>query len=295
MLRKSEIIDFLDKINCEYLQDELLSKHTTFKIGGKTDFFVSVFDEESLSKLVAFLNDKQIPMYIFGNGSNLLVSDKGLTGVCIKYCNDNIYIDKEDKTKIICNSGASLAKLCKFALNKSLSGLEFAWGIPGTVGGALYMNAGAYDGQMKDVVVRSRHCKKDGKIESFDKDELKLAYRSSVYSCYDYVITSVEFKLKNGNESDIRAKMDELMKRRVSKQPVDLPSAGSVFKRPEGYFAGKLIQDCGLKGKQIGGARVSNKHCGFIVNEENASCEDVKNLISLIKKEVKEKEGVELQ
>lgn len=195
---------------------------------------------------------------------------------------------------ISCGSGAALASVCSYALKNSLSGLEFAWGIPGTVGGAAYMNAGAYGGEMKDIVEAVSYIDENGIIKSFKRDELNFSYRRSVFTDKEYIVTDVLFKLENKSQSEIREKMDELMGKRKSKQPLEYPSAGSTFKRPEGYFAAALIEECGLKGASVGGAEVSEKHSGFIINKNNATCEDVKNLIAYVKKEVYKQKGVEL-
>ena len=232
---------------------------------------------------------------ILGNGSNLLVSDDGIRGVVIRLDGDFRKITLLDDTTIFCGAGATLAYLCKFALNCGLSGLEFAWGIPGTVGGAVFMNAGAYDGEMKDVVHSVSHISPSGEIGRTEKDDLNFGYRTSIYRSNNMIITGVTLKLKKGNPDEIREKMDDYMLRRSTKQPLEYPSAGSVFKRPEGNFAGALIEQCGLKGKTCGGAQVSEKHAGFIINKSNATAKDVRDLIGEIQKTVSDKTGYNLE
>ena len=293
---KSDIIYNLAKtLGCEVLKNEPMSKHTSFKIGGTADTYVKV---DTLSKLSAILKEckqSDIEYILLGNGSNVLVSDDGIRGVVIRLDGDFRQIALVDENTIYCGAGATLAQLCKFALNCGLTGLEFAWGIPGSVGGAVFMNAGAYDGEMKNVVHSVSHVSPDGKIGRIEKDDLDFGYRTSVYRKNNMIITGVTLKLEKGNTDDIRNKMDDFMNRRTSKQPLEYPSAGSVFKRPEGNFAGALIQQCGLKGKSVGGAQVSEKHAGFIINKSNATANDVKNLVKEIQNTVAEKTGYNLE
>ncbi len=295
-MNKSDIIYNLANIlGCEALKDEPMNKHTSFKIGGTADTYIKV---DTLSKLSAILKEckeSDIEYTLLGNGSNVLVSDDGIRGVVIRLAGDFRQITLVDETTIFCGAGATLAYLCKFALNCGLTGLEFAWGIPGSVGGAVFMNAGAYDGEMKNVVHSVSHISPDGKIGRLEKDELEFGYRTSAYRKNDMIITGVTLKLEKGNVDDIRNKMDDFMNRRTSKQPLEFPSAGSVFKRPEGNFAGALIQQCGLKGKSVGGAQVSEKHAGFIINKSNATANDVKNLVKEIQTTVAEQTGYNLE
>lgn len=295
-MNKSDIIYNLANIlGCEALKDEPMNKHTSFKIGGTADTYIKV---DTLSKLSAILKEckeSDIEYTLLGNGSNVLVSDDGIRGVVIRLAGDFRQITLVDETTIFCGAGATLAYLCKFALNCGLTGLEFAWGIPGSVGGAVFMNAGAYDGEMKNVVHSVSHISPDGKIGRLEKDELEFGYRTSAYRKNDMIITGVTLKLEKGNVDDIRNKMDDFMNRRTSKQPLEFPSAGSVFKRPEGNFAGALIQQCGLKGKSVGGAQVSEKHAGFIINKSNATANDVKNLVKEIQTTVSEQTGYNLE
>lgn len=295
-MNKSEIIFNLAEIlGCEARQNEPMSKHTSFKIGGNADAYIKVNTLSKLSTILKECQDSNVDYMILGNGSNLLVSDEGIRAAVIRLDGDFRKITLVDDTTIFCGAGVTLAYLCKFALNCGLSGLEFAWGIPGTVGGAVFMNAGAYDGEMKDVVHSVSHISPSGEIGRTEKDDLKFGYRTSVYRSNNMIITGITLKLKKGNSDEIRAKMDDYMSRRSTKQPLEYPSAGSVFKRPEGNFAGTLIEQCGLKGKTCGGAQVSEKHAGFIINKSNATAKDVRDLISQIQKTVSDKTGYNLE
>lgn len=295
-MNKSDIIYNLAEIlGCDARKDELMSKHTTFKIGGKADAYIKVNNLSKLSTILKECKDSDVDYMLLGNGSNLLVSDEGIRGTVIRLDGDFRKISLVDETTVFCGAGASLAYLCKFALKCGLSGLEFAWGIPGTVGGAVFMNAGAYDGEMKNIVHSVSHISPDGKIGRTEKDDLCFGYRTSVYRSNNMIITGVTFKLKKGNPDEIRNKMDDYMQRRSEKQPLEFPSAGSVFKRPEGNYAGALIEQCGLKGKMFGGAQVSEKHAGFIINKSNASASDVRQLISEVQKTVADKTGYNLE
>lgn len=290
----SDIINIAKNHNCEVLLNEPMCKHTSFKIGGPCDVFINITDDKALIDILKICKQLSIPYHIIGNGSNLLVSDNGIRGLCIKLAYDHNVISLNDNI-INCKANISLSRLCKFALDNSLSGLEFAWGIPGSVGGAAFMNAGAYSGEMKNVLIECRHIDNCGNIGSFSKNELKLSYRHSIYSELHYIITDVKVKLHQDNYIDIKKRMDDFMSRRKSKQPLEFPSAGSIFKRPYGFFAGSLIEECGLKGKSVGGAMVSEKHAGFIINTGNATCKDVLDLIALIQKTVYENKGVNLE
>ena len=234
-----------------------------------------------------------MPYMLIGNGSNLLINDDGIKGAVIRLDGDfkNITINGEE---ITAGAGASLTKLCVDAYKASLTGLEFGYGIPGSVGGAAYMNAGAYGGEMKDVILSCTHLDKDLNVGEFSLDELDLSYRHSAYMKDEYIILSVKLKLAKGDSIAIKAKMDLLMQKRMDKQPLEYPSAGSVFKRPEGAFAAALIEECGLKGRSVGDAQVSEKHSGFIVNKGGATCQDVLDLVKIVQDEVKAKTGFEL-
>ncbi len=286
----------LKDIGCEVRADEPMKQHTSFRIGGAADWFVTVHDERQLRDVLALARRENIPVFVLGNGSNLLVSDKGIRGIVLRLGGAFCDIGLNSDGTIHCGAGAQLSRLCAFALERSLTGLEFAWGIPGSCGGAALMDAGAYGGEMKDVIVSCEHiCLATGESGRFAGDELDFAYRHSVYSGGGYVITALNLRLEKGDKEVIRARMDELMGRRKDKQPLEYPSAGSIFKRPEGYFAGGLIEQCGLKGAQTGGAQVSPKHAGFIVNVGGATCEDVLTLIGDIQRKVKEETGVDLE
>lgn len=295
-MNKSDIVFNLAKIlRCDARKNEPMSRHTTFKIGGNADAYIKVNNLSKLSAILKECNTSGIDYMIVGNGSNLLVGDDGIRGVVIRLDGDFRKITLVDETTVYCGAGATLASLCKFALKCGLSGLEFAWGIPGTVGGAVFMNAGAYGGEMKNIVHSVSHMSPEGEIGRIEKEDLKFGYRTSVYRSNNMIITGVTLKLTKGIQRDIREKMDEYMRSRNEKQPLEYPSAGSVFKRPQGSFAGTLIEQCGLKGKTCGGAQVSDKHAGFIINKSNASANDVKELIGEIQKTVLEKTGTKLE
>ncbi|MER2079952.1 MAG: UDP-N-acetylmuramate dehydrogenase [Ruminococcus sp.] len=295
MDRSDIIYNLASILDCEARKNEPLSKHTTFRIGGTADTYIKVTTLSKLSAILKECRDSDINYMILGNGSNVLASDDGFRGVVIRLDGDFRRISLVDDTTIYCGAGATLASLCKFALNCGLTGLEFAWGIPGSVGGAVFMNAGAYGGEMKDVVYSVSHMDKEGNIGRTEKDALDFGYRTSVYRRNQCIITGVTLKMKSGAPDDIRAKMDDYLGRRTEKQPLEYPSAGSVFKRPEGAFAGALIEQCGLKGASHGGAQVSEKHAGFIINKGGATAHDVKSLIREVQTEVAEKTGYTLE
>lgn len=289
-----EFCNLCEKIGCEYSTEALLKDYTSFKIGGKADVMVFPDSAEKISEIVADLNKKEVSYLVIGKGSNLLVDDSGFRGVVINTCRfDEIRLI--DETTIECKCGASLSRLCRFALENSLTGLEFAFGIPGTAGGAAYMNAGAYGGEMKDVLISCKHINRNGEIVELIGDELGLGYRHSAYTDTDNLIISLTIKLEKGDKTEIKAKMDELMGKRKDKQPLEYPSAGSTFKRPEGYFAGALIEQCNLKSFTVGGAQVSEKHAGFVVNIGNATASDVMGVINHCKETVFNETGVTLE
>ncbi|MCH5352549.1 MAG: UDP-N-acetylmuramate dehydrogenase [Acutalibacter sp.] len=273
-----------------------MSKHTTFRIGGPADRFLTVESKEQLAGFLSVLESAKIPWQVLGNGSNLLVSDKGIRGAVLTLGGNFAEIELlPDGKTVRAGAAVMLSSLCAFARDKGLSGLEFAWGIPGSVGGAAYMNAGAYGGEMKDVIQSVTHLTPEGEIVTLPAAELELSYRHSRYTGRQDIILWVEYGLRPGEVSEIAGKMNEQMERRKAKQPYDMPSAGSIFKRPVNGFAAAIIEECGLKGKQIGGAQVSPKHAGFIVNTGEATCEDVLELIKEIRKTVKEQTGTELE
>lgn len=287
------LANFLENENIEYRQNEPMRAHTTFKIGGEADIFIIPASPAALISAVKKCTELEIPYFILGNGSNLLVSDGGIEGAVISLAGINgISADGE---KITCGAGAMLSSVCLKALSLSLTGLEFAYGIPGTAGGALYMNAGAYGGQMADVIESAECLTASGEIKTLKKEDMRLGYRSSVFKEGGLIIISLTLALKKGDKAEIKAEMDELLNRRKQKQPLEYPSAGSTFKRPEGYFAGALIEKNGLKGLSVGGAQVSEKHAGFVINRGGATAADVKALIGKIQKKVFENDGVMLE
>lgn len=275
--------------------NEPLKKHTTFKIGGDADFFVSPASGDEVALLIKTLKEQGINYYVLGNGSNVLAPDEGYSGVII-YVGENLSdIEIIDDVTIKVQAGAMLSKTAHVALDNSLTGMEFAAGIPGSVGGAIVMNAGAYGGEIKDILVSATVCDTEGNIITISVDELKLAYRYSIIEEKQYTVLSAVFALQKGNKEDIKFTMSELAKKRREKQPLELPSAGSTFKRPEGYFAGKLIEDSGLRGYTVGGAQVSEKHCGFVVNKGDATSYDVKKLMQDVSDEVYKQFGVRIE
>jgi len=281
---------------CEVLTDEPMKKHTTFRIGGPADRFATVKTREQLQKLLPALKQGGVPYLILGKGSNLLVSDWGIRGAVLALSGEFQKLELlEDGESIVCGAGVKLADLCKFARDNGLAGMEFAYGIPGTLGGAVFMNAGAYGGEMSFVVRKAQHMTEDGIVGFFSKDELDFSYRHSAYEGKGLVILNAVVKLSHGNPEEIGRKMEELMEKRRQKQPYEMASAGSTFKRPKEAFAAALIEECGLKGKNIGAAAVSHKHAGFIVNQGTASCEDVRRLIETVKKTVLSQKGIELE
>ncbi|WP_250674003.1 UDP-N-acetylmuramate dehydrogenase [Paraclostridium ghonii] len=278
----------------DILLDEPMKNHTSFKVGGPTDFLVKPRNEEEIKELVSLLKKENIPYLIIGNGSNLLVKDGGIRGVVIKIA-DSFNEFKIEGNTVYAQSGALLSFMGKAILNESLTGFEFAAGIPGTLGGAIAMNAGAYGGEMKDIVKTVKIMDFEGNIFDLSNEEMEFSYRKSIISKKDYIVLSAVIELKEGNFEEIRESMRELTKSRVTKQPLTLPSAGSTFKRPEGYFAAKLIEDSGLKGLTLRGAQVSDKHSGFVVNLGDATAKDILDLIYVVKSTVNSKFGVMLE
>lgn len=277
------------------LLDEPLSRHTTFRVGGPCDIFVSINNEKEAEALIRLLSMNDTPYFIIGNGSNLLVSDDGFRGVVIELGKNfsEVTIDGE---RITVSAGALLVKVANEAYKAELTGLEFASGIPGTIGGGIYMNAGAYGGELKDVVKYVTVLNmKTGEISDKTSEEMRFSYRHSLAKEEPLLVLKVVLELKKGNANLIKSRMDELKEQRTTKQPLEYPSAGSTFKRPEGYFAGKLIEDAGLKGYTVGGAQVSTKHSGFVINTGNATASDIFTLISDVQKTVEEKFGVFLE
>lgn len=271
---------------------EPMKNHTTFRIGGNADYFVSA-SKEQLTKILAVAKQDEVPVTIIGNGSNLLVKDGGIRGLVVEIGKSMEDIQVHGNC-ITAGAGALLSKIARAAADAGLSGLEFASGIPGSLGGAVVMNAGAYGGEMKQVLVSAKVLDKDGEEKTLSNEELELSYRHSCIEEKGYIVVEATIRLNPREKEQILEEMEDIRKRRLAKQPLEFPSAGSTFKRPEGYFAGKLIQDCGLSGYAVGGAQISEKHNGFVINKGNATAQDVQNLIKDVKKEVYRQFQVEL-
>lgn len=279
----------------EIAYGEPMSRHTTFRIGGAADVFVKITTEEQLAVLIPQLVENGVPYYLIGKGSNLLVSDSGFRGVVIRLGDDFEGV-KVKGCSITAGAGASMAQIAKAAHANNLTGFEFAAGIPGSIGGGVIMNAGAYDGELKDVVKKVRCMDCTGAVKEYTGDEMQFGYRTSALKGKpEYIVLDVEMELQSGDGEAILCRMQELAKRRKEKQPLEYPSAGSTFKRPKGYFTGKLIGDAGLSGYAVGGARVSEKHNGFVINADNATAADVKKLIGEISQKVYDEFQVALE
>lgn len=286
-----ELCRLAASLGCGVKQNEPLSAHTTFKVGGSCMAFIDISGKEVLSELIRAAHSGGIRTFVLGNGSNVIFDDRGYNGVVLHIGQLMSEISLTGEDTVFSEAGAGLNRLCTFAYENSLSGLEFAYGIPGYVGGAVFMNAGAYGGEIKDVVGKVEAVSSDGVFVTVAPGELDMSYRHSVFMDKELIVTGAEFRLTKGDKDEIRAKMDDLMSRRREKQPLEYPSAGSTFKRPEGKYAGKLIQDSGLRGFSIGGAQVSEKHCGFVINKGGASSENILKLIKHIQDTVLEKTG----
>ena len=269
--------------------------HTTFKIGGPARLMIIPKSESELAECVKECKRLGIRYIPVGNGSNLLVSDSGINAAVILLGKDFDEVKLLDEEIVFAKAGTQLIKVCNFALENGLSGLEFAYGIPGSCGGAAFMNAGAYGGEMKDVLYRCDHVDKDGSFGFLEGEDIKLSYRHSAYYDNGCIVTGLYMKLKKGDREEIKAKMTDLITRRKDKQPLEYPSAGSTFKRPEGYFAGALIEECNLKGESVGGAQVSTKHAGFVINTGGATCQDVLDLCKKVSDTVYAEKGVKLE
>ena len=276
--------------------DEPMKKHTSFKIGGTADQFIKVTNEEELKEAIKYAKDKKLKITIIGNGSNLLVLDKGIRGLVIKIDIQKLEIERKEKyAKITVGSGYKTMALGIKLMNENLSGFEELSGIPGTIGGAIFMNAGAYGKEIKDINISTKCMDYDGEIFELSNKEQEFEYRSSVFNKKDYIILETKLRLEYGKKEEIKKKMDEYLSSRKEKQPIEYPSAGSTFKRQEGVITAKLIDECGLKGFQIGGAKVSEKHAGFVINSDNATAKDVIDLIKYIKEKVNEKYGIKIK
>ncbi len=273
---------------------ENLADHTTFKVGGPADCLVELQTQEQLIKICRYLRTLEIPFFVLGNGSNTLAKDEGYSGVVLQIGSKMSRIEVEGN-RITAQAGALLSQVAKAALDHGLTGMEFASGIPGTVGGGVVMNAGAYGGEMSQTVTEVTVVNSDNEVMVLDNATMEFDYRYSTIRHQPFIVTQVSFLMKPGDPADIKAKMEELAVKRREKQPLEYPSAGSVFKRPEGYFAGELIMNAGMRGFQIGGARVSDKHCGFIINVGNATAADIQDVICEVQERVKNRFGVELE
>lgn len=291
----NKITAFMKTIDCESILNEPMNLHTSFGVGGKADIFIKPKNVDEIVQALVYFSQIKLPYIVLGRGSNVLVSDSGIQGAVIQVADAFSNIQVQGNI-ITADAGTPISKIAYYAYQHGLSGLEFAWGIPGTLGGAVYMNAGAYGGEMKDCVVQSTHITPQFILETKLADTLEFSYRSSFYSSNSgYLITSATLELKKADKQSIYAKMTEHLKARKEKQPLNFKSAGSTFKRPQGAFAGKLIADSGLSGYQIGDAQVSEKHCGFVINKGNATATDIEILIDYIKQEVKKKTGYQLE
>lgn len=287
-----ELCGILDKENVQV--EEPMHRHTTFRVGGPADYFLTPACEEQLRETILLLQREKVPFYLIGNGSNLLVGDRGYRGAIIQICK-NMNRIRTEGTHIYAQAGALLSKIAAEALKQGLRGFEFASGIPGALGGAVMMNAGAYGGEMKQVLVKANVMKESGEIYEIPVEQMELGYRSSVFSRNGEIVLGAEIHLEKGEKEQIQSRMEELKEQRTKKQPLEYPSAGSTFKRPEGYFAGKLIQDAGLQGFQVGGAQVSEKHCGFVINKEQATAREILSLIEQVADKVEGEFGVRLE
>ncbi len=291
-----EFIEAVSKIIPEnqLFIDEPMKKHTTFRIGGNADLYIRTDGIEQIVKIIQLCNSESVPYFVLGNGSNVLVSDKGYRGVVIQIYNNIEEISVEEEV-IVAPAGMLLSRVANFAKENELTGMEFSAGIPGTIGGGVMMNEGAYGGEFKDIVVSAKVIDKQGNVLILSNEELRFGYRHSVIKEKGHIVLEVTLRLKKGILSEIHDKMEEYKVARTTKQPLDYPSAGSTFKRPEGHFAGKLIMDAGLRGKTVGGAQISEKHCGFVINKDNATAADVIELVREVAQEVNAQFGVALE
>lgn len=290
----NELTQLCEKLGCRITPECPLSEYTTFRFGGSCRALISINSTVSAAELLGYLRGNNIRYAVIGRGSNIIVPDEGFDGVVLLFGGDFAQIET-DGDIIKCQAGALLASACVRAQQNSLTGMENLFGIPGTVGGALYMNAGAYGSEMSDIVVSAEYIDEEGAVRTITRDEMKLSYRHSIFAEKEFIITSVTMKLSSGNSDEIKAAMNECMNKRSSKQPLEYPSAGSTFKRPEGSYASLLIDQCGLKGMSCGGAMVSKKHSGFVINKGYATCSDVLELCEKIKEIVYEKTGYVLE
>ena len=291
-MSRSDITKTLAAFGCKIKEKEPMAAHTSFKIGGAADRFVCTTDLIQTALVLRYCNEQKIPLLVVGYGSNLLVSDDGIEGVVLRVEADDIRVDG---TRMTVQAGASLKRVCLAACEHGLSGLEFAYGIPGTMGGGVYMNAGAYGGQLSDVVRSATVLNANGELVELTAEQLKFGYRHSVLMEQSLTVWSVTLELQAADPDVVRCKMEEHMAARKAKQPLEFPSGGSFFKRPEGYFAGALVEQCGFKGFTVGGAQVSEKHAGFVINRGGATCADVMELCRQVQDKVKAAYGVDLE
>lgn len=273
---------------------EPMSKHTTFRIGGEADCLLQIENVEQLKKIQAYLRQLELPYFVLGNGSNLLISDSGYQGVILEIADKMSDVRVEGEC-LVAQAGALMSKIARVAYENGLTGFEFAAGIPGTIGGGVVMNAGAYGGELKQVVTMVQVLDKDGSLLDLDNETMEFGYRTSIIKKHPFIVTEVRIRLQAGDKAEIKATMDDLAAKRREKQPLEYASAGSTFKRPQGYFAGKLIMDAGLRGYRVGDAQVAEKHCGFVINRGHATAAEVKQLMNHVQSEVKKQFGVELE
>ena len=291
----NKLYDFSKDLGCKASKNEKLSDHISFKVGGPCPLLIEPKNENQLKDIITEIRKENIPFAVLGNGTNVLVSDGGIDKVIVKIGDEMTRLSLEGEDVISCSAGTKVVTLCKFALEKSLSGLEFAYGIPGTCGGAVFMNAGAYGGEVKDVLLEITYLTPDSELKTMSAEEAELSYRHSVFKENGCIVVSAKFKFKKAPKEEIKNAMTDFLSRRKDKQPLEYPSAGSTFKRPEGYYAGALIEQCGLKGKTVGGAQISEKHAGFLINKNNATAKDITDLIALTQETVKKETGVTLE
>ncbi|MDE6788244.1 MAG: UDP-N-acetylmuramate dehydrogenase [Ruminococcus sp.] len=294
MIDINELTEICNRLNCKVIAEADLSDYTTFKIGGACRALIDVCSAESTAELLRYTVKNNIKYAVIGRGSNIIASDNGFDGIILHFGSAFSDISVND-TSITAQAGAMLSAVCRKAQESGLSGMENLFGIPGTVGGALYMNAGAYGSEMKDIAVSAEYIDENGDINTISSDDMDLSYRHSIFAEKDCIITSVTMNLKKGNPDSIKSAMNECMQKRASKQPLEYASAGSTFKRPKGSYASLLIEQCGLKGLSVGGAEVSTKHSGFVINKGGATCADVLELCEKVRTVVNEKTGYILE
>lgn len=291
----NKLFDSAIEIGCKAYKNEKLCNHISFKVGGPCPLLIEPKDAKQLTNILKLINETNTPYIILGNGTNVLVPDEGLDKVVVKIGDEMTSLTLEGDDVICCSAGTKVVTLCKFALEHSLSGLEFAYGIPGTCGGAVFMNAGAYGGEVKDVITEITYLTPDLELRTMPSSEAEFSYRHSAFKKSGCIVISAKFKMKKAPKEEIKAAMNDFLSRRKDKQPLEYPSAGSTFKRPEGYFAGALIEQCGFKGKTLGGAQISDKHAGFLINKSNATAKDILDLINLTQETVKKETGITLE